>query len=293
MRLRRLGVGEPWGRLRHAALVVGHPGHELKVFGWMAQYRPRVHCITDGSGQLGISRLPATEAVLKSAGAKSGELFGCISDDGMYRAILGQERAFFVQLVDQLARSFVEDEVDLVVADASEGFNPTHDICRVLVNAAVVIAERNGGRRITNLAVALAEGELSLETKHDSSCRHFVLDDLLLKRKLEAAANYKEMRAEVQRALTHLGAEYFRTECMRETMQVSTARPAVPFYENWGERRVREGKYAEVIRLREHMLPIMAHVMDHAGQARACIRPAIMPPAITPPDEDTAGICES
>lgn len=31
-----------------AALVVAHPGHELRVYGWLEQARPRVFVLTDG-----------------------------------------------------------------------------------------------------------------------------------------------------------------------------------------------------------------------------------------------------
>src|SRR5437879_291791 len=49
------------------ALVICHPGHELKLFGWMTRARPVVHVLTDGSGSSKRSRLKSTERVLESA----------------------------------------------------------------------------------------------------------------------------------------------------------------------------------------------------------------------------------
>src|SRR4051794_29308473 len=56
----------PRGR---AALVVAHPGHELRVHGWIEAVRPLVHVLTDGSGSSGRSRLESTRRVLGPTGA--------------------------------------------------------------------------------------------------------------------------------------------------------------------------------------------------------------------------------
>src|SRR5205807_7508802 len=95
-----------------AALVVAHPGHELRVFGWLSQYQPRVYVITDGSGRSGVSRVPSTTALLQQIGAPAGEVFGVISDAGIYRAILKADLSFFLGLVDSLAASFVQHGIE-------------------------------------------------------------------------------------------------------------------------------------------------------------------------------------
>src|SRR4051794_24140970 len=86
-------------RFRRPALVIGHPGHELRVFGWLSQHRPLVYVITDGSGQRGVSRLQSTESVLRAAGSKPAEIFGHIADRRIYRAILDADSAFFIAIL--------------------------------------------------------------------------------------------------------------------------------------------------------------------------------------------------
>src|SRR5262245_25907193 len=108
---------------RRPALVVGHPGHELKVFGWMTEYKPRVYVITDGSGRHGVSRTSSTAALIQSVQAQTGEVFGCVPDAEVYRAILEKNLSFFLGLVEKLAHSFLEHEIDCVTGDAAEGFN--------------------------------------------------------------------------------------------------------------------------------------------------------------------------
>lgn len=255
---------------KHPALVVGHPGHELKVFGWLATVEPLVYLITDGSGKDGVPRTATTQALITKAGATRGELFGVISDAGIYRAILEQNFEFFLAVVDRLADSFIRHEVDCVTGDAAEGFNPTHDICRTMINAAVLVAERATERSIENLEFCLTEWEPnSLPQQHDSHCLHLTLDDDLLLRKLEAAEAYVELKNEVRIAIASRGTEYFRLECFRRVIGAdSLSSPiATPDYETWGEQRVAEGKYGSVIRFKKHVQPVIEAILAHAAQS--------------------------
>src|SRR5947207_8907748 len=165
------------------ALVAGHPGHELKVFGWMSEYRPRLYLITDGGGRHGVSRVPTSAALAGRHGIQRGETFGSASDSRIYHAILERDFSFFLNLVEELSSSFVEHGVDLVAGDAAEGFNPTHDLCRAIIDGAVLIAERATGRTIANYEFCLAEWEHGFTEKHDNGCAHFRLDKRLLDQK--------------------------------------------------------------------------------------------------------------
>jgi len=260
---------ESFRPFRRPALVVGHPGHELKVFGWMSEHRPLVHVLTDGSGRLGISRLPSTARLLARTGARSGEVFGTLSDAEMYRALLEKNTPLFLDIIHTIAVSLVQHEIDFVAGDASEGFNPTHDICRVLMNGAVALAERTSGRVISNYEFCLTEWEQHCQERHDSRCMHVWLADELLRQKLDAAERYAEMRDEVRQAIAQRGEEYFRIECLREVSARFAQSPdsGKPYYETWGEQRVAQGEYGSVIRLKEHMIPIMEAVRDHVAAA--------------------------
>jgi hypothetical protein len=251
------------------ALVVGHPGHELRVFGWMCEHRPLVYVLTDGSGRHGISRLPSTAKLISQAGAQNGEVFGPLSDSEMYRALLEKNIPLFLDILNDIAASLVRHDIDFVAGDASEGFNPTHDICRALVNGAVALAERVSGKTISNYEFCLTEWEQHCQERHDNQCRHLRLEDAMLRRKLDAAEGYVEMRAEVRQAIAQRGEEYFRIECLRKVSDPLTQIEGSdkPFYETWGEQRVAQGEYGSVIRLNEHMLPVMEAVRDHVAAA--------------------------
>ena len=259
---------EPLDSYRRAAVVIGHPGHELKVFGWIATHHPRVYVLTDGSGQNGVSRLSATENLLTQLGAEHGEIFGAATDAEIYEAILEQRVSFFLNILDAIAESFVSHSIDFVAGDLSEGFNPTHDLCRELIDAAVALVQRASNVPIPNYGFSLTEGESSYEPSHDRDCMHLRLDDDLLRSKLQAAHSYAELSGEVQSAIQNYGEEYFGVECLKKsnlTVPPPWTEFGKPHYERWGEQRKAEGKYTSVIRYREHIVPIVTAIREHAG----------------------------
>jgi hypothetical protein len=247
-------------------LILGHPGHELKVLGWLSEYSPFVYVVTDGGGRHGVSRVPSTAALVTEFGGQLGDVFGCVSDAAIYYAMLYKDISFFLELVHRIAASLIEHRIDFVAGDAAEGFNPTHDICRAMINAAVTMVRAAVSRRIANYEFSLTEWEQRGPEEHNQQCVHLRLDDSLLCRKLLAAEGYVELREEVRRALAQRGREYFRIECLRETAEPGMPQQdsPKPYYETWGEKRISEGKYTAVIRFREHILPITDEIFRYA-----------------------------
>jgi hypothetical protein len=95
------------------------------------------------------------------------------------------------------------------------------------------------------------------------------LSDEEYERKMEAARGYPELRAEVELALHETGADAFRCEAFYATPQGEALLDALPsdppYYETYGEEQVRRGKYAQVIRHREHLRPLVAAVRRRLG----------------------------
>jgi hypothetical protein len=270
-----------------AALVIAHPGHELRVHGWLEVARPRVCVLTDGSGRAGLSRLDSTNRVLDAAGASRGPVYGLFSDAELYAAVLEHEHSPFLRIVEELAESFVGEGVGLVAGDAEEGYNPSHDICRLLVNAAVRLVRRTTPLRIANYDFLLVGPPDQCPEDLRADSIRLELDEAAFARKLSAAQNYPELRAEVEAALGGTGsvafgehpdlarragqefrgpcANDFRVEWLRLVTESgeSSARSDRPFYEAYGERKVRDGLYRRVLRYREHVLPLAAALDAH------------------------------
>src|ERR1700720_5053233 len=150
-------LSSSWEGLR-AALVIAHPGHELRIHHWLERVKPRGFVLTGGAGPSNRSRLGQTTALLGAVGALRGSIFGHFTDRELYRAILALDADAFVVLAQELAAALDHAGIDYVVGDAVEGFNPGHDICRLIINAAVMRLEATTRRRLANFEFGLQGG---------------------------------------------------------------------------------------------------------------------------------------
>jgi hypothetical protein len=236
-----------------AALVIAHPGHELRVFGWASQVRPLTFVLTRGDGRSGESRLHSTSAVLASIGARQGSVYGRFSDREIYELLLGQRHDVLLGLRDELAEAFVAANITVVACDAEEWYNPSHDVCRYVAVAAAKRAETWTGRPIQVFDFPLVAAPDTCPEHLRSRAIRLELDDATFSRKLQSAQHYLELRSEVERALAADGAEAFRVECLRPALPSEDALVGRPFYEDYGERQVKAGHYAEAITFDGHV----------------------------------------
>jgi hypothetical protein len=272
-----------------AALVVAHPGHELRVHGWLETACPFVCILTDGSGRTGRSRLESTTRIVEAAGARRGPVYGALSDAELYVAVIEHEHSAFINILEELASMLISERIELVAGDAEEGYNPAHDVCRLLVNAAVRLVNRASAARIANYDFTLVGPPGDCSEHPGAGSIRVTLDDAAYTRKLSAARNYPELRAEVEAALSgdrsvafdnHADVargdvpdfkapqvEDFRVEWLRKVVEGSESSGRAdgqpPFYEAYGERKVQAGHYQRVLRYREHVLPLAAALHAH------------------------------
>src|SRR5262245_7705605 len=215
--------------------------------------------LTDGSGHTDSSRLDQTTALAQQAGARPGPIYGRLTDRELYQAVLAGDINLFGALVREIADILAREAVDYVVGDAVEGVNPGHDVCRLLLNAALLLLESKGGRELKNLEFLL-EGppqECSFQDRADGIVLE--LSDEAYRRKLKAAHTYSEIAVDFTRLAANHDLDAFRIECLRLVryqMDIGGcfAHPAV--YETYGEKQVAAGFYREVIRFREHVAPL-------------------------------------
>jgi hypothetical protein len=270
-------------------LVIAHPGHELRLCGWIAQAKPLVCILTDGSGSDDKPRLASTLNILQELGAEIGPVCGEFTDRQIYQKMLQGEYDMFDALCERLAALIAARDIRTVVSDGIEGYNPTHDLCEVLVRTAVAITND-----VANI-VRAADGKECLvrhytiplmgdprptaqptachaETKNPVSqqgCEQHVieLNERELTHKLETMREYASraggiLQQEVEDAFRSYGEDAFGHEYL-----FASAAPGKepernflqqkPFYESRGEQRMAEGRYRDVIRFHEHVLPIM------------------------------------
>ncbi|MFC5740255.1 hypothetical protein [Dyella tabacisoli] len=270
--------GEPH---RRALLVIGHPGHELRVFGWLAQTRPLVCALTDGSGSDETPRTDKTRAILGAAGATIGPIFGELSDRQIYKHMLEQDSGPFEDLCERLVQLIVEEKIEIVVSDAIEGYNPTHDLCEVLVHAAVEIANIRQQRETRHYIIPLMGDPCSLGDGSESEHIEVILTQAQFQQKLATVRDYASsagitLQQEAEDTFRTFGEEAFS----REYLFASTLSGldwerrfdgGRPFYETYGEKQVAAGRYQFVIRFREHVLPLANRLEKHVAEISASI----------------------
>ena len=295
-----------------AALVVAHPSHELRVHGWLENSRPYVCILTDGRGRSGESRLQNTSDVLARAGATEGAIYGRLSDTEVYAAILNGDSELFALLVEELAQAFVDEQIDYVVGDAAEGYSVTHDICRVMIDAAIELVEAEHGKRIVNVDFLLV-GDAD---HHQENTVTLHLDDVAFARKINAALSYSpklaqdvetaltgalfqgirrfsepqlagevdlemrtsvlqvlesqpQLKAQLTNLVDDVPLDALRIECLRPVGNNHQSEPV--FYELYGEKLVAAGRYAKVIRYRQHMLPLAQAIRAKNERKEFCV----------------------
>lgn len=240
------------------------------MHGWLEQARPEVWVLTDGSGHGEVSRVPSTQRVLAAARAQPGPVFGRWSDREAYRILLEGDTAAVGAVVDELAEALRDPEVALVAGDAFEGFNPIHDLCRLVIDLAVVKADAARGRNLQSFEFPL-EAAPGWQVRPEAL--RLQLDDAQLERKIAASQSYPELHAEVERALREHGRDAFRNEWLSPVEPLATlarARGRVPAYERYGEEQVKKGIYARVLRHDEHFAPLADRLV--AAFAHACAK---------------------
>jgi hypothetical protein len=146
--------------------------------------------------------LERTTEVLSRAGATQGAIYGRLTDLNVYAAILNGDADLFGPIVEELAQKFVEQRIEYVVGDAAEGYSVTHDICRVMIGAAVDIAEHRYGHHIENFDFAVVGPPEECPDDLRDKAIWLKLDDEAFGRKIKAALGYTpKLARDVEAAL--------------------------------------------------------------------------------------------
>ncbi len=250
---------------KKAALIIGHPGHELRAFKYIKDFKPDVYILTDGSGSTNNSRLHQSVKVIKQVGANFQQNFPSFTDKELYNIILEKKLEKIIDIKKKLKQYLVENEYDLIVGDALEGFNPTHDTCRYLINSVVSEVSAQNGKSILNYDFLLDESPNNLSTENNKAGFSLQLTHEEFDQKLIAAENYPELKYEVEYAINRFGRDSFLWESFRKVTdekQIFAWKSEVPYYESFGRKRVEDGIYKNVITFEDHLKPIAKAVMD-------------------------------
>jgi hypothetical protein len=211
----------------------------------MERERPRVFILSDGSGGAQSSRLAFSVATIAAAGASLIEGSGQRSDRDWYTAMITGDVAAFTQTADAIAAAAAR--APLVVADAADGYNPMHDLCQAIAGAVAARMARatTPPKLLVSPATASAIG---------TECIAWEIGPDAAERKRLAVSAYTPLAEEATRLLAEAPDALHRERLLS---------PSFDWPENWqpeweayGRKRVREGRFANPITYRDHVLPI-------------------------------------
>jgi len=167
---------------------------------------------------------------------------------------MARDGSRFLEIARALGGTFEEHRITAVVTDAAEGYNPLHDVCRAIAEAAV--------RLCSPRAPLLFELDLVGHPDGSGVGIRLSLDDHAFARKLDTVHRYTVLAGEARAAFDQHGVEAFRTEFLRRTVTNVLPPPDhVPYYERVGDERVRQGRYRSVLRYNEHVRPVLAALL--------------------------------
>jgi hypothetical protein len=183
---------------------------------------------------------------------------GYYTDKEIYRIILEKDYSSLTTLAQKILLDFRANNIQVVAGDAVEGFNPTHDLCRYIINQVIAVREAKDNTSVLNLDFLL-DGLMSEE---DASLVVRLNDDSF-NRKRKAAEGYPELSYELQTAIQKYGSTPFMTEYLRKVIKpdnFSSWGNGAPFYEQYAMEKINSGVYKKIISFREHLLPFIHHL---------------------------------
>ncbi len=244
-----------------SALIIAHPGHELFVSAWLRSSSPLVFILTDGSGRSSAPRVETSRRIVESVGGRAGPVFGPCSDRSIYQAVLDGNTSLFSGLAQEIAQALLAGGIRRIVADPYERQFLSHDLCSLIASAAAGRAELSGSDPILRFAYPMFGYHGSREPAPLGERIRFRLDDEGLDWKIRSARSFPdpELQKEVDELIAQRGLDGLRKESLVPVSPESgfqDAESEPPNYERHGEKLVSQGHYQDVIRYRDHVLPL-------------------------------------
>jgi hypothetical protein len=246
--------------MRPSVLIVAHPGHEVRAFGWYERTRPSLFILTAGSRSGNEGRLWFSARLAARIGAETGGLLGCFRDRQVYDALLARDPTPFLEWSNALAQALVALDPHLVVVDSWQMYNVSHDLVHVMARVAVDHAAKRLGRPIGVVEYDPVPRLLGAALPQGMEAFRIELDDAAFARKRTAAMDCRDLHEELTEVLAVEGVDAQRTEIYRDPVDLDALVPPpdlVPPYERFGAQRVAAGIYRDCILWSEHVRPIV------------------------------------
>ena len=234
-----------------AAVLLAHPGHELRLHGWISRFRPLAILLTTGSrsGE-DRSRRQASEHMLDNLECARADAFGAVLDRDFYDLVLSGDARPFRRWIDAVAAALTAHRIDRVIVDGWQLYSVSHDLAHIIGRLAAQQATQISGRPIEVLQYEVVPAALGVGDLGPAVAR-FLLSEDELQAKRAAVEAYPGIEAELEELGRIERADALRVEALFSVAPMTELlrQPArKPNYELYGETRQSQGTYSEVIR---------------------------------------------
>lgn len=250
-----------------SALFVAHPGHELRLYGWVLREKPICMVLTTGSRSgTDKERLQASADLITAAGGKRSELFGAVLDRDLYGAVLAGNAEPFQRWKETIVEVLIRNRPKRLVIDGWQLYSVTHDLAHIIGRLAVNQASRRLGYQIDVLEYEVVPPPLAGFVQVGSRVCCVNLSEHELTKKLSAIDTYPGIELELIELRQIMGDEHACTESLflpPPFDQLIKPPHEAPRYEAYGEGRRAQGIYNDVIRWR-HVEKIINELLRQA-----------------------------
>lgn len=238
--------------MRSSAFFMAHPGHELRLHGWVSREKPICMILTTGSRSgSDIARLQASVDVIQNAGGRCSDRFETVLDRDLYNCILAGDASPLRRRKEILADILVTNRTERLVIDGWQLYSASHDLAHVVGRLAADEASRRLSCKIEVLQYDVVPAQLAGQASTSSSVRRIILSDSELTAKLAAVNSYPGIEFELIELRQIENEDHARTEALFVPPRFEDIlRPPdeAPKYESYGEARQSKGIYKDVIR---------------------------------------------
>ncbi|MGP8122501.1 MAG: hypothetical protein ACLP8B_18510 [Xanthobacteraceae bacterium] len=251
-------------RSSRPALFVAHPGHELRLFGWMLREKPVCMVLTTGSRSgTDKTRVRASADLLTAVGGHRSELFGVVLDRDFYAAVLAGNATPFLRWKDAAVEVLVSTRPESLVIDGWQLYSVAHDLTHVVGRLAAEEASHRLGYQIRVLQYDVVPSSLGGAVRGGPCVSCVNLSERELAEKRAAIDGYPGIELEVIELRRLEGDDHARTESLflpPPLERLLEPPDDVPKYESFGEQRRAAGIYSDVIRWR-HVEKIVRDIL--------------------------------
>lgn len=257
------------------AMVFAHGNHELFVAGLIQLYQPHILYLTCGSHPENDWTEPQARESLQSLGFEGLVTFLPVTEREIYQRMLAGDAIWFAEIRDRIGSWLSQVQPEVVFADAFEWYNPVHDLCPLLVDAAIetgeIVSLSNPRRYDLPLGFQTTpQQRTSVPDDPDFFTLKYLLSEQQSQRKRDVLTNLATIDASVREATSkwkreRLELEIYRPVPPERDYRIAPPRDAWKTYDDHGLDNVRHGRYQQAILFHKHYAPLAEALFNCNG----------------------------